>query len=132
MENGSRRNRSVSSENGAGKRKSNKSRTKQRSRSAGVFLPEEEEEEGEEEVGGSFPARRTKKKKKKRKKKKTTESMSVWDNIDPWDRNQVREKREEIWDGSYVTNRAKAQAERRGRKGGGVEVAEMTTRRGKS
>ena len=40
--------------------------------------------------------------------------MSVWDNIDPWDRNQVREKREEIWEGSYVTNRAKAQAAARG------------------
>ena len=40
--------------------------------------------------------------------------MSVWDHIDPWDRNQVREKREEIWDGSYVTNRAKAQAEAHG------------------
>jgi len=36
--------------------------------------------------------------------------MSVWDNIDPWDRNQVREKRDEIWEGTYVTNRAKAQA----------------------
>ena len=55
----------------------------------------------------------------------------TWDNIDPRDRNQVWEKRE-IWEGTYVTNRAKAQAERRGRKGGGVEVAEMTTRRGKS
>ena len=40
--------------------------------------------------------------------------MSVWDNIAPWGRNHVREKREEIWEGSYATNRAKAQAEARG------------------
>ena len=39
--------------------------------------------------------------------------MGVWDDIDPWSRVQVREKREEVWAGSYATNRAKALAEAR-------------------
>jgi hypothetical protein len=39
--------------------------------------------------------------------------MSVWDDVDPWNRVQVREKREEVWAGSYATNRAKALAEAR-------------------
>ena len=41
-------------------------------------------------------------------------SGTPWDHIDPWDRNQVREKRDEIWEGTYVTNRARAQAGARG------------------
>jgi hypothetical protein len=51
------------------------------------------------------------------------------ENIDLRDRNQVWEKRE-IWESTYVTNRAKTQVSRRGRKEGRGEAAELMMKPG--